>query len=200
MKKNRPWKTTNVVHAKPLRHIYGSKAAGREKSAWNVPNSPSLKESPCPNYPSYRLGSFTQLEIYGWPTHTRIFPFLGRQETCAGNSWNFLKLQEIWIGETEILLLMTINEAYLVALIATVTLTYIPVQWWLLDSMTRFLGYLWRFLGISDGFLDQSTVKYQNIRQQKSRKWTNIPRKWLRKRVIESRIHYWDISWYNNSF
>ena len=37
---------------------YGSKAAGREKSAWNVPTSPSLKDSPCPNHPSYRLGSF----------------------------------------------------------------------------------------------------------------------------------------------
>ena len=42
---------------------YGSKAAGHEKCALNVPTSPSLQESPCPNHPSYRLGCFTQLEI-----------------------------------------------------------------------------------------------------------------------------------------
>ena len=82
--------------------IYGSKAAGREKSALNVPTSPSLKESPCPNHPSYRLGSFTQLEIYICSTRTRIFTFLECQETYAGKGWNFLKLQEIWIGETAI--------------------------------------------------------------------------------------------------
>ena len=57
--------------------IYGSKAAGREKSALNVLTSPSLKESPCPNHSSYRLGSFTQLDIYVWGTCTRIFTFLG---------------------------------------------------------------------------------------------------------------------------
>ena len=64
--------------------VYGSKAAGREKSALNVPTSPSLKESPCPNHPSYRLGSFTQLEIYICSTRTRIFTFLECQEMCAG--------------------------------------------------------------------------------------------------------------------
>ena len=56
---------------------YGSNAAGRGKSALNVLTSPSLKESPCPNHPSYRLGSFTQLDIYVWGTCTRIFTFVG---------------------------------------------------------------------------------------------------------------------------
>ena len=41
---------------------YGSKAAGREKSALNVLTSPSL------NHPSYRFESFTQLDIYVWAT------------------------------------------------------------------------------------------------------------------------------------
>ena len=35
-------------------------------------------------------------------TRTIMFPFLGRQETCAEKCWNFLKTQEIWIGETAI--------------------------------------------------------------------------------------------------
>ena len=63
----------------PLSYIsvYGSKAAGREKTALNVLTSPSLKESPCPNHSSYRLGSFTQLDIYVWGTCTRILSFLG---------------------------------------------------------------------------------------------------------------------------
>ena len=53
------------------------KSCRRGKSALNVLNSPSLKESPCPNHPSYILGSFTQLDIYVWATCTRIFNFLG---------------------------------------------------------------------------------------------------------------------------
>ena len=58
---------------------------------------------------------------------------------------------------------MTINEAYLVALRATVTLTYIPVtgtQWLLRDSVTRFLGFLRKFLRILDGFLGHFWWKY----------------------------------------
>ena len=45
-------------------YIYGSKAAGREKSALNVPTSPSRKKSPCPNYPSYRLKSLSLIHIW----------------------------------------------------------------------------------------------------------------------------------------
>ena len=63
---------------------YGTKSAGREKSALNGNNQASLGDSPCPNHPSYRLGSYTHLEIYSMPTCTRISRFLGRQETCAG--------------------------------------------------------------------------------------------------------------------
>ena len=83
---------TQFIRLRLVLPAYGSKAARREKSAWNVPTSPSLKQSPFPNHPSYRPGSFTQLEIYSWSTHTIIFPFLGHQETCAGNCWKFLKL------------------------------------------------------------------------------------------------------------
>ena len=54
------------------------KSCRTEKSAWNVGNYPSLKVSPCPNHSSYRLGSFTQLDIYIAPTCTRIFTFLGQ--------------------------------------------------------------------------------------------------------------------------
>ena len=77
--------------------IYGSKSAGREKSALSVTNEASLGESPFPNHPSYRLGSFAQLEFYCWGTRTRIFTFLDCQETYAGKGWNFLKIQEIYI-------------------------------------------------------------------------------------------------------
>ena len=38
-----------------------------------------------------------------------------------------------------------------------------------------FLGLLRHFLGILYGFLDQSRVKYQYFRQQRSRKWGNGP-------------------------
>ena len=49
---------------------------------------------------------------------------------------------------------MTINEAYLVALRATITLTYVPVMTpGLYDTMTRFLPILRHFLAILDGFL-----------------------------------------------
>ena len=60
------------------------------------------------------------------------------------------------------IILMSINEAYLVALRATVTLTYIPwdTHWWLVDSMTHFLDLLRHFLGILDGFLDLFWSKY----------------------------------------
>ena len=113
------------------RYTYGSKSAGREKSALNGNNQASLRDLPCPNHPSYRLGSFTQLEIYCMPTCTMISRLLGLQETCAGKGSCFLLFQEIWISE----ILMTIYKAYLVALRATVTLTYIPVMTpWLYDT------------------------------------------------------------------
>ena len=57
--------------------IYGSKPAGWQKSDLNVLTSPSIKETPCPNHPSYRLQAFTQLDIYVWGTCTRIFTSLG---------------------------------------------------------------------------------------------------------------------------
>ena len=44
----------------------------------------TLKESPCPNHPAFRLGSLTQLEIYVCTTRIRIFTFLECQETYTG--------------------------------------------------------------------------------------------------------------------
>ena len=40
-------------------------------------NLVTLQVSPCPNYPSDRLDSFTSLDIYLVPTCTKIFNFLG---------------------------------------------------------------------------------------------------------------------------
>ena len=94
----RIWKLPKIIHpttqeteSRRKSHVPGLKT-WRFKN-WYVP---------CPNHPSYRLGSFTQLEFYGWSTRKRIFTFLDCQETYAGKGWNFLKIQEIWIGETAI--------------------------------------------------------------------------------------------------
>ena len=80
---------------------YGSKAAGREKSALNVTKLASLGESPCPNHPSYRLGPFTYVEICFMGTCTRIFSFLGARKrvqervelSCNSRKSELVKLQ-----------------------------------------------------------------------------------------------------------
>ena len=82
-------------HIQKETETYGTKSAGREKSALNGNNQASLGDLPCPNHPSYRLGSFTQLEIYCMRTCTKISHLLGRQEACAGKVSCFLLFQEI---------------------------------------------------------------------------------------------------------
>ena len=55
-----------AIHGVNIKFYMGQKLQqqqGQEKSALNVTNSPSLQESLCPNYPSYRLWSFTYFEF-----------------------------------------------------------------------------------------------------------------------------------------
>ena len=52
---------------------------------------------------------------------------------------------------------------------------YIRIQWWLLDSVTRFLGFPRQFLRILDGFLDHFWWKYWYF----SKDWfTNLLGQW----------------------
>ena len=90
---------------------------------------------------------------------------------------------------------MSINEAYLVALRATVTLTYIPVMApGLYDTFPwppqTFPGHIRWFPGNID-ILTQETIHYaQEMSQEAPGNVSGGPRK----RVIESRSHHWDIS------
>ena len=94
---------------------------------------------------------------------------------------------------------MTIYKSYLVALRATVTLTYIPVMTTgLYDTFLgppgTFSGHIRWFPGPFFGEnidilpprpLNQSRVKYQYFHRKRSRKWTNIPRKRVQGEVKE---------------
>ena len=98
------------------------------------------------------------------------------------------------------IILMTINEAHLVALRATITLTYIPVMtpglydtvsWASWDISWAYWMVSWTNFDENIDILTQETIHYaQEMSQEAPGNVSGGPRK----RVIESRSHHWDIS------